>query len=247
MSRTPPVVSAGPRLAAKQRAQRRDRRHVLVRRSMLFVGVAAPLVLIGWIVLASSLLAVTQLSISGEDRLTAAQIRAAAHVTSGTPLARVDTKAIARRIRALGPVAEVTVARAWPHTLKVSIVERQPVVAVPRGASVLLLDADGISIGTVAKIPEGVFRLEVSSPSSSDDATRAALAVLRGLPKPLVAQLYSMKAASPEQVTLLLRGGRTVLWGGEQSGAEKASALVALLRMPGTVFDVSAPGVVTRR
>jgi cell division protein FtsQ len=247
MSRTRRVVPAGPRLAAKQKAQRRDRRHVVVRRSVWAVGAAAPLVLLGWIVLASSLLAVTTVKVTGEHRLTAAQIKEAARVAAGTPLARIDTKAVAKRIRALGPVADVTVSRAWPHTLTVSVVERQPVVAVPQGRSAVLLDSGGVALGTVTKIPKGVFKLEVSSPGPSDDTTRAALTVLRGLPKPLVAQLYSMRAASPEQVTLLLRGGRTVLWGGDESGPEKASALAALLKMPGTVFDVSAPGVVTRR
>ncbi|MCU1594270.1 MAG: peptidase [Frankiales bacterium] len=203
--------------------------------------------MLAWVVLASSLLAVTKVSVTGERRLTAAQVDEAARVSAGTPLARVDTNAVAKRIEQLASVAAVTVSRSWPHTLKVTVVERQPVVAVPHGTSVVLLDGGGVDLGTVPKIPKGVFRLEVASPSPSDATTRAALNVLRGLPRPLVAQLYSMKASSPEQVTLLLRGGRTVLWGGAEGSAAKASALTALLKMPGTVFDVSAPGVVTRR
>lgn len=247
MSRAPRIVSAGPRLAAKQQAERRDHRHLLARRTTWVLGVAAPLVLLGWVVLASSLLAVNRISVSGEHRLTAAQIDAAARVDSGTPLARVDTNAVAKRIRALAPVADVTVSRAWPHTLKVTVVERRPVVAVPQGRAVVLLDGTGVALGTASTIPKGVFKLEVASPGPTDATTRAALGVLHGLPTPLVAQLYSLKAASPEQVTLLLRGGRTVLWGGADGGVAKASALAALLKMPGTVFDVSAPGVVTRR
>lgn len=247
MSRQPRVVSAGPRLAARAKAARRDRRQVLVRRAVWSLAVAAPLALLGWVVLASSLLAVQRVEVSGESRLTPTQIERAADVAAGTPLARVDTSAVARRIRALGPVAEVTVSRSWPHALKIKVVERRALVAVPQGKSLLLLDGQGVPLGIAVTIPKGVFRLEVADPSARDATTRAALSVLRGLPKGLVAQLYLMRAASAEQVTLLLRGGRQVLWGGDEDGAAKASAVTALLKMPGTILDVSAPGVVTRR
>ncbi len=252
MSRTPPsrtarVVSAAPRLAAKAQAQRRDRRSGMLRRTVWSLALVAPLLGLGWVVLGSSLLAVQHVLVSGEGRLTQAQVVAAAGVSDGTPLARVDTAAVARRIRALGPVASVTVSRGWPHALRISVVERQPVVAVPQGSRVLLLDRDGVSVGTAATAPKGVLRLDVSDPSHGNRTTAAALTVLRGLPRSLAAQLAALRAGSPEQVTLLLRGGRTVLWGGDRDGAAKAAAVLALLRMPGTVFDVSAPGVATRR
>jgi cell division protein FtsQ len=247
MSRPPKVISAGPRLAARARAERQTHRQVLVRRTTWCVAVAAPLALLGWVVLASSLLAVQRVVVTGEARLTAAQVVAAAGVAPGTPLARVDTAAVARRIRALGPVAEVTVSRGWPHALQVKVVERVAVVAVPRGSGVDLLDGQGFTLATVVSIPRGVFRLDVQNPSRDDPATKAALTVLRGLPKSLRAQLASLTATSPEQVTLLLKGGRQVLWGGVGDAGAKASTLLALLKMPGTIFDVSAPGVATRR
>ena len=247
MSRTPRVVSAAPRLAAKAQAARRDRRQVLLRRATWSLAVVLPVLLLGWVVLGSSLLAVRQVIITGESRLTEAQVQTAAGIADGTPLARLDTHAIAKRVRNLGPVAEVTVSRSWPHGVRIVIVERQPVAGVPQADGLLLLDTQGIPLGTVPRLPAGVVRLEVSDPSAQDPTTLAALTVLRGLPKALLAQVASLKAVSAEQVTLLLRGGRQVLWGGEEDGAAKASAVTALLAMPGTIFDVSAPGVVTRR
>ena len=92
-------------------------------------------------------------------------------------------------------------------------------------------------------MPRGVVPLVSSSPP----ATAAALAVLRSLPPALRARLGSVSATSAEQVTLLLADHRQVLWGGASDEATKAAAVMALLRMPGTVFDVSAKGVVTRR
>ncbi|MCW2598377.1 MAG: peptidase [Frankiales bacterium] len=206
-----------------------------------------PVALAGWVLLGSSLLAVQKIVVTGEKRLTAAQVENAVGVASGTPLARVDTAAAAGRVRRLGPIADVTVSRRWPHTLQVKVVERVPAVAVPRGKGLLLLDNQGVPLATVASIPRGVYRLEVRDPSRDDPSTKAALSVLRGLPKGLLAQLERLKATSPEQVTLLLKGGRQVLWGGANNGAVKASTALALLKMPGTVFDVSAPGVATRR
>lgn len=243
MSRPPRVVPAGPRLAAKAAAQRRERRRELLRRARLVGAVVLPLVLTGWVVLASSLLAVKRVVVAGETRLSESQIARAAGIAPGTPLARVDTGAVARRVKALGPIASVTVSRRWPHALRVTVVERVPVVAVPHGKSLQLLDLHGVEVAEAATAPRGVYRLETTSP----EATRAALAVLRTLPHGIAGRLGSLKATSPEQVTLVLRDGRQILWGGPADSAAKAAAVLALLRMPGTVFDVSAPGVATRR
>ncbi len=247
MSRPPRVVSAGPRLAAKAQAERRDRRRTLRRRTAVALGVAAPMALLGWILLSSSLLAVQKVEVTGEVRLTAAQIEQAAAVAPGVPLARVDTGAVARRIRALGPVADVSVSRDWPHVLRVHVVERVAAVAVPRAGGLLLLDAQGVALATVPSVPRGVYRLQVQDPARDDPSTQAALSVLHGLPRSILGELTALEATSPEQVTLLLTRGRKVLWGGAEDGPSKVAAVLALLKMPGTAFDVSAPGVVTRR
>ncbi|MGB8649269.1 MAG: FtsQ-type POTRA domain-containing protein, partial [Mycobacteriales bacterium] len=204
-----------------------------------------PLLLLAWLLGSSSLLAVRQVVVSGEHRLTAEQIEAAADVAPGTPLARVDTAAVARRVRALGPVASVAVTRGWPHALRIKVTERVPVAALTQRRGFLLLDGGGAVIAPVATLPRGTYRLEAPAPDAP--ATQAALTVLRQLPRALRAQLVAVRAATPEQVTLVLRDGRTVLWGGVDDSPAKAAAVLALMKMPGTVFDVSAPGVVTRR
>jgi len=205
--------------------------------------VCLPLVVLGWVVLASSLLAVQRIVITGESRLSASQISQAVGVKEGTPLARVDTAAVTRRVRALAAVGSVTVSRGWPHALRVTVVERVPVVAVRHGSTWQLLDYSGTAVADVPVVPRGLFRLEAASP----EATRAALTVLHGLPRGIAGRLGSLRATSPEQVTLVLRDGRRIVWGGPVNGAAKATAVLVLIRMPGTIFDVSAPGVVTRR
>lgn len=243
MSKLPRVVSAGPRLAAKAAAERRDRRHSRLRRAGLVAAVAAPLGLVGWVVLGSPLLDVEQVHVTGLSRLTDAQVEAAVGAVDGTPLARVDTAAVRKRVAGLAAVDSVTVSRAWPDTLEVTVVERVPVVGIASADGVRLLDGSGAEVAVVATVPSGVVRLE----TGSDSSTTAALRVLTGLPRGIASRLGSVKAPTPEQVTLVLRDGRQVLWGGAVDGPTKAAAVTALLSKPGTFFDVSAPGVVTTR
>ncbi len=242
MSRTP-LVEAGPRLRARAEAERSVRRHARLRRAGLGLAVAVPLALLGWLLLSSSVLAVRTVAVTGESRLPAAQVVAAAQVSPGTPLARVDIAAVVRRVERLAPVARAEVTRSWPHTLRITVIERVPVVALEGGGGFGLLDADGVEVARSATPPRGLFRLR----SGSHEATASALAVLRDLPADITGRLGVLRAPTSEQVTLVLRDNRTILWGGPTDAATKASAVLALLRLPGTVYDVSAPGVVSRR
>ncbi len=243
MSRPSPVAEATPRLAQRAAQERRTRRARRLRRTASGVGVAVPVVAVGWVVLGSSLLGVQQVAVTGEHRLNDAAIVAAARIGDGTPLARLDTTGVRKRVAALPAIESVTVTRSWPHTLRITVVERRPVVALVHGGSFQLVDRSGVVLADVAAVPRGVVRLE----SGSTQATEAAIEVLRGLPHGLSGRLGQLRAPTAEQVTLVLKDGRTVLWGGPVDGTTKASAVLALLRMPGTVFDVSAPGVATRR
>lgn len=242
-----PVVSAAPRLAQRAKEERRAHRRALLRRAGWVLGLAAPFALVGWLLLASPWFVVDEVVVQGEERLTAEQVLAAADVDLGEPLARVDTAGIARRVRALGPVLSVEVDRGWPGTLEVRVVEREPVAAVGRAPAFTLLDETGAQLGTVKVLPKGVVRLGVRRPGPHDPATLAALTVLDAVPPVVRTHLAAVRAPSPEQVTLLLRDGRSVVWGGVEQAREKAAVVVPLLRLPGTVYDVSTPSVVTRR
>jgi len=242
-----PVLTAEPRLQQRARAERQARRATLAKRVGWVLAGVTPFVLVAWVLLGSSWLVVDKVVVSGEHRLTAQQVLAAADVRLGTPLARVDTGAVASRVRALGPVASVSVSRGWPGTLRVTVVEREPVVAVGGGRSWTLYDSTGTRLGGATAVPSGLVQLQVVHPGPTDGPTRAALQVLRGLPTPLRSLVVVVRAASVEQVALVLRDGRRVLWGGTSDAGAKAAALTALLRMPGHVYDVSSPTVVTRR
>ena len=244
MSKLPKVVSAGPKLQARAAAARRERRATWLRRAGWALAGLVPLGLLAWVVLGTSVLGVDRVVVTGEHRLTAAEIRSAVDVPSGTPLAQVDTAGVARRVRALAEVASVRVSRGWPNSLRITVVERTAAVAVRQGSSYELLDLTGVRFDTVPTVPRGVVLLQ----AAADDATRtAALQVLQSLPTRLRQDVWAVRASSPQDVSLVVRGNRVVVWGSPDQAPAKAAAAMALMRLPGHVYDVSSPSVVTRR
>ena len=242
---------AGPRpvteLAERVEAGRSARRSRALRRILRGLLGLSPVLLLAWVLLGSSWLAVDRVQVVGQSRLSVADVQRAVAVGGDTPLARVDTGAVERRVGALAPVAAVEVSRSWPGTLRVEVTERTPVAAVVAGAAVTLVDAEGVLFDTERALPAGVVRLEVASPGPDDPSTRAALQVQSSLPAPLRTQVATVRAGSPSTVELVLRDGKQVVWGSPGDTAAKAAAALALLRTDSTVVDVSAPGVVVRR
>ncbi len=247
--RRPPVVPAGPRLAARAAQERRERRARLRRRALLAGLALVPLAVLAWVLLASPLLAVREVRVEGVGRLTPQQVRLAAEVDTGAPLARVDTAAVRERVAALSPVADVDVHRDWPHALRLRVTERVP-LAVLAGADGgwRLVDRTGTTFGAVPQPPDDLARVQVAPTAHPADATlRAAVDVLGQLPSALRGAVAEVQAASPVSVTLQLRDGRTVAWGAPDSPARKAAVVEALLRRPGRTVDVTAPDVAVVR
>jgi cell division protein FtsQ len=215
-----------------------------------------PLAALAWVVLVSPLLAVDRVQVTGTQRLDPQQVVEVAAVARGTPLARVDVGETGQQVRSLAPVAEVRVRRVWPATLRIEVTERVAVAAALGGGAAggrggepgaLLLDKGGVGFATEPGVPAGLPRLEVAAPGPDDPTTEAALSVLLDLPPELAGQVTVVRASSPSDVSFGLLDGRTVVWGAPGDTATKAAAVTALLRMPGEVYDVSAPGVAVRR
>jgi hypothetical protein len=95
--------------------------------------------------------------VSGATGAEAAAVAELVDVPIGTPLARVDTEAVAARVRERITDAEVSVRRAWPSTLAVDIVLRTPAIVVknPQG-QLEVVDAEGVAFGVVKAAPKGV-------------------------------------------------------------------------------------------
>lgn len=238
------VLPAAPHLEARAQAERSARRGRVARRVANALLVLLPLTGLAWILLASTWLGVDRVAVTGAERLTAAQVVAAAAVEPGMPLARVDTGAVEERVAELAPVARVAVRRTWPGTLTVAVTERTPTAGVLQDGSYALLDTAGVVFARERALPEGAVRLQVFEPGPADPSTRAALNVHAALPPELKQRVRIVRATSATSVILWLNDGRQVVWGRHGETATKAAAALALLSKPGSVYDVSAGDVV---
>ncbi len=216
-------------------------RAALRRLSLAALAAALVLVLV-WALLASSLLSVRTVQVVGADRTTPQAVLAAAAVPEGAPVARVDTRAAAARVAALGPVDRVRVERAWPTGIRVVVAERVPLASVRQAdGTYALVDAEAVRFAPAATVPDGVPELQVAGP------VEPALQVLAALPEQVAGKVRAVQSPKPDEVVLLLEGGRRVLWGGADTLERKAEIVGALLGQPGSVIDVSSPRVAVVR
>ncbi len=215
------------------------------RRRLILAGVAvlAIAVLLVWLTAFSSVLGVSTVKVVGNRDVRVTSIRDAAAIRPGTPLARLDTASVAARIEALPQIRTATVTRSYPNTVVITVAERVAVGYRVSGAGFALVDKDDVIFLDSLKAPAGLPRLQ---PSAELDG-QAVAAVAGSLPAPLAAKVASISAPTTESITLALRDGRTVLWGGTDRGEEKARVLQALLGQPGDYFDISDPGTVISR
>jgi cell division protein FtsQ len=221
----------------------RQRRVRAARPWAILAAVLALAGLAGWIGYGTPLLGVREVRVTGVTILTAAQVRQAADLRAGTPLARVDLAAVRERVSRLVPVDQVSVSRDWPRTIVVQVTERTPVAVVPQEKKFLLVDRVGVAFHTVAARPRGLVAMAVTAPADLP----AAAQVLAALTPQLRAELVSITVDGPARIGLKLTGGREVVWGDATRSDQKAKVATALLARDGETFDVSAPDVVTVR
>lgn len=203
---------------------------------------------LGYVALGTDLLAVRTVTVTGGHDDSTAAVLAAAQVPVGTPMVLLDPPAIGQRVTAALPdVASVDVLRSWPSTVRLVVHERVAFAVVASVGRFVLIDRSGVPFRFVTVPPAGVAVVELGHPAAGDPATRAALEVLRALPPDLRRLLVAVAAPGPAQVTLRLRGGREVLWGGPEDSGAKVAVVRVLLKRPGRHLDVSAPGLVTIR
>jgi len=244
------VRSSGPtapedertvRIARRQFARRQWARRWLAWRTGLVAALALVVtVAVLWLLFFSSVFAVSTVQVSGNSVLSAGQVRKAAAVPMGQPLASVDLGAVAARVRTLTPVQSVEVSRSWPHAVRIDIHERVPVAVVRRGGVLRGLAADGLLFRRFASRP-AYLPLVRAGRQTRTDALAEAAKVVRALPAGLAAKVAHVDARTIDDISLRLRNGRRVLWGSADRSADKAKVLAVLLQHKARLYDVTVP------
>lgn len=239
-----------PRTAVRSR--RRFARRQWARRWLDWKYVVAVVLLVGtvvaaiWAVFFSSFLAVQGIEVDGTQTLRTGQIRSAAAVPTGEPLARVDLDAVRRRVESIAIVRSADVTRQWPDTVLITVEERVAVAVVGIAGRIRGMDAEGVIFSDYEQAPPGMPRVQTSTETRSD-ALQEAARVIAALPPDLAAIVDYLDVETVDQISLVLRDGRTVGWGSADASAEKARVLAALLDRPAQTYDVSVPGQPTTR
>jgi cell division protein FtsQ len=246
------LVGGGRTGLASSRARFQRRAQDVRQRPLRLLGYAAVVVVVllvlGWVVGFSPLLAVRTVEVVGVPDSEVAAIKTLAKVPLGRPLARVDDDAVAARVAERATLADVSIERSWPSTLVIHASPRQPFLVVknPQG-QLQVVDATGVAYAQVSTAPKGVPTVNAASSAAlSRDALAAAVSVVKVLPAAMQKRVTNVTVSSANLVTL--RIGRTsVVWGGVDAPERKLAIMTALLRGSPKLVDVSAPSTPVTR
>lgn len=240
--------------AAARRSRRAFARRQWGRRWLRWRPVLAGLLVVGllsatvWLVWFSRVLAVTEVQVSDTDVVRPRSVEAATEGLVGVPLARVDLGRVENRVAAIAEVRSVDVRRQWPDTVVVTIRERAPIASVEVAGRLKAMDGDGKLFdvpGSLRDLPR-----VTTSGATTGEALQEAARVVAALPEDLASRVDHVQVATVDQVSLVMRDGRTVSWGSADDSDLKSEVLSAMLAEAGAGggpeadadIDVSVPG-----
>jgi len=209
-----------------------------------------------WVVAFSTLLDARTVAVRGltsASGLSAAEVRAAAQVPTGEPLARVDLDAVrARLVAGLPPVEDATVERSWPHEVRIAVTERTAVAVWRDGDVRRLVDDHGVAFRTADGVPATYPLIELRAQGAAartrePELRLAGAQVASALPETLARRVEVVEVRTVDAVVLRLGDGVTVMWGNADDSPAKAKVLQALLKQRADVYDVSVPAFPTTR
>jgi cell division septal protein FtsQ len=183
------AAPADPILLARRRAvsRARGRRRLALLACVAGVGAA----IAGYQVLkASSVFAVRSIVVEGGTASLNAQVKAVmAGAVSGRSLLEVSTSPLQRELLRMPDVRTARVDRAFPNTLRVTLVPERPAVIAVAGRSAYAVASDGRVLGPAdpsrSRLPEvslATHGMPAAGSSTQDANLRAALAALASTP-----------------------------------------------------------------
>jgi cell division protein FtsQ len=196
--------------------------------------------LFGW----SSVFEIRTIQVSGiaeSKTLSTKKIMKKSGIKVGDKLARVNAGSVARALSAYPEVAGVEINRRPPHAVEIAITVREVDIAfASRNGKFLLGDRNGVTFVESSRPPRGV-------PIIAGDRRfiRDAMSIYDALPEKIRKRVVRMELPSKASITLSLRGGLNILWGGIGDQGAKLTVLEALLAAPenkkARFIDIATP------
>ena len=242
----PPVDTVTQRMRERLAERKRTERRRLLARVGRWAALAGGVALLLWAFFMSPLFALdpAKIELAGvADEIDPASVDSVLASHDGESLALLNVPHVADQLRDLTGVRDAKVERVWPAGLRVTLIPRHPVAAIPDGTGFALLDAEAVQVGVADEAPAGLPLVTV--PLGDERILAAVLEVIRNLPADLLGRVNGIGAQTEDTVAFTLRDGPRVEWGSAEDSALKAQVLEAILASPTAasagVVDVSAP------
>jgi cell division protein FtsQ len=172
------------------------------------------------IVRGTAIFAVTAIEVDGAPPAVALQVKHTLRAQIGTSLLRVDAERVREEVARVPTVASASLDRAFPHTLRISVVPELPVAVVRQGGDSWLVSARGRVMAALHRgarrglpriwIPRGAALAVGGHVPASLDRSIAAVEPLRTTT--LRSRVTTVRADADE-LTLVLRSGREIRLG----------------------------------
>ncbi|MFI5084355.1 MAG: cell division protein FtsQ/DivIB [Actinomycetales bacterium] len=238
-----PAAPTGTVIEFPEPAFKRRRRTIWI----TAVAVLAAMAAVVAVVMYTPVFALTTITVDGTKMLTPAAVQSALEPLQNKPLTQISQDQVWKLLEPLPQARSVSIEARPPHTLLVHLVERVPVALLKSDSSYLLVDPDGVRLGSTAdpsKVPLPLIDGGTAAIGKSN--FKAITAVLAVLPPEVLGKLLKAGADSPDAVQLTLDDGKKVIWGNSSEQALKAKVLQALLKAQTdtskvSVYDISSP------
>jgi len=227
--------------------------HVAPTRRSLTIGFGVLAVALGGYLIAreSSLFAIDRIEVKGGSPQIAGQVRQALASVAGRPLVGLDGSTVLRTVDALPTVVSASYDRAFPHTLRITVVPERPAAVLRRGPDSWLVSMRGramerLTDSALPRLPRIWIstRTAVRTGAELTAAGAATAARAVGLAGAFAARVASASYTG-EEIVFHVRSGPEVLLGDGGDIKLKvavAGRVLAVLPSGSTFVDVSNPG-----
>jgi cell division protein FtsQ len=222
---------------APARRASRSTRMALARHVLAVLAIVAAVYHVAGMILTSGALAVRHISVDGNARMSRGEIVAVLEGLDGVNILTVDLEAWRQRLRRSPWVADASVRRIFPSTIRVVVVEREPIGIGRIGDQLFLVDRTGTIID---EFGPGYAALDLPiidgltsgtrGGATLVDPMRAGLAsrLLRALERSphLVKRVSQIDVADPRDAAVILDGDSAVVRLGHELFAERLQSYV---------------------
>lgn len=202
------------------------------------ICIVSILLVAGLALLNSPIFAITQVTVAGNQSITAKEITRTAGIPLGNNIFKVNLKDAAARVEAIPAVKEARLERHLPGRVEILVTERRAVALVSGRGGFYGLDDTGVCIGKFqASFPLPVVTGVGTAPNPGGKLGTAgfktAVVLLTALDESLIPQLSEIHVTPYQVIEAYTADGIKVYFGQPERLAEKGAALECILKTVG--------------